>query len=129
MSSHRSGDDTPVTDRWDRVLERLAAPPRRQVISSLLDAPPDHRLPLPDAAVDESVSADPEAVTVQLRHRHLPMLADVGYVEWDDDPFSVSRGPNFTEIGTVVEILQDAADRLPPGLIEGCPTFEETPTD
>lgn len=129
MASHRSGDETPASDRWDRVLKRLAARPRRQVIISLLDATPDRHLPLPDAAIGDSESTDPEAVTIQLRHCHLPVLADPGYVEWDDDPFRVRRGPNFTEVRAVVEILLDAADRLPPELVDGCPALEEALTD
>jgi hypothetical protein len=119
-------EDTPaVVERWDQFMRQLSAQPRRQIIVSLMEAPRDSALPLPEAAVGDAETAalDGDGVerwTTILQHRHLPALAEAGYVRWSRDPFRVRRGPRFEEPAAVMRVLLSAEDRLPSTLVSGC---------
>ncbi|MFC3959814.1 hypothetical protein [Halovivax cerinus] len=112
-------------ERWDRLYDALSAEPRREVIISLLEAPPEQGLPLPDAAVSPNQTVDPDTLAVQLRHHHLPVLSDGGYVDWDRDAFVVERGPNFAEPAFVVDTLLQARAEMPTSLTDKCRVLRE----
>ena len=103
----------------------LSAEPRRQVIISLLNEPPERRLPLPEAADSPNLTMEPEELQLVLRHQHLPMLEDAGYIRWDPERSCVQRGPNFREVGDIMAILLDSVGHFPETLIEGCTILEE----
>lgn len=109
-----------IYDRWDQFMAVLSAQPRRQLVASLMEAPPERPLPLPDAAITSDVPADPERYGVTLRNRHLPMLADAEYVRWTGEPFQVRRGPRFDEPAAVMRALLSPDARLPPALTSDC---------
>ena len=115
MATTPRGDETGTT-HWDRLYEALSAQSRRVIIFSLMNEPEERRLPLPDAAQSSADPRDPEKLRVQLHHKHLPMLADAGYVRWESDPFCVQRGPHFEEpalvLTEVVESSRDYPQRL-----------------
>jgi hypothetical protein len=75
---------------------------------------------LPEAAIHPAVTVDRDRLVLDLHHCHLPHLADRGYVEWTDEPFSARRGPRFGELATVLEAVVDAADRYPSEMVAGC---------
>ncbi|WP_276272684.1 hypothetical protein [Haloarcula litorea] len=114
-----------MIDRWDRVFQTLSAEPRRQIVVALEEAPPDRALSLPEAANPSYLRRDPEELTVELVHSHLPVLARGDYVRWEREPFTVERGPAFEEVAVVFAALQDYATELPPQLTEGCQRLEE----
>ncbi|WP_254768263.1 hypothetical protein [Salinilacihabitans rarus] len=114
-----------VIDKWDDVFAAVMAEPRRQIIVSLLDTPPDHSTPLPESAMNPNVPVDPETLRRELLHQHLPMLADRDFIDWEADPFVVSRGPRFEEVGIVFEALHAQADEIPDSLVVGCQRLEE----
>jgi len=114
-----------MIDRWDSVFEALTAEPRRQIVVALMEAPPDRELSLPEAANPPYLLRDPEELYLGLVHTHLPALADEGFVEWDEDPLRVRRGPAFEEVAVVFEALHDSADEIPPQLTEECQRLEE----
>jgi len=58
----------------------------------------------------ESALRDLAVSTVELFHTHLPMLAERGYVHWDEEPLRVTRGPLFTEIEPLLDVLTAFAD-------------------
>lgn len=95
------------------------------VIYSLMDAPDDRRLPLPEAAMAPQTSLDHERLSVRLQHHHLPQLADAGYVRWEREPFCVQRGPYFEEVERLFDLIHDSIDRFPDSLIDGCEIYEE----
>lgn len=109
-----------IVDRWDQFMNLLSAQPRRQIISTLMEAPERDTHPLPDAAITPELSTDPERFQIELRHVHLPLLANAEYVQWSKDPFQVRRGPRFEEPSSVMEVLLSAGDRLAPALVNGC---------
>ncbi len=125
MKVERSTGPGEMIERWDGVFGALAAEPRRQIVLSLSEAPPDRRLSLPQAANPPYMLRDPEPLAVELRHTHLPVLTDEELIVWDADPFQVGRGSRFDEVATVMEAVWDRADRIPDALVEGCQRLEE----
>ncbi|WP_458189837.1 DUF7344 domain-containing protein [Haladaptatus sp. NG-WS-4] len=49
----------------------------------------------------------------QLRHVHLPKLADDGYIEWNPGTETIRRGPNFDDIAPLLTLMDDHEDELP----------------
>ncbi|WIV68320.1 DUF7344 domain-containing protein [Natrialbaceae archaeon AArc-T1-2] len=125
MTVEPSRDGRRVAERWNRVFEVLSAEPRRQLLTTLADAPAGRHVSLPDAAVPPNGSVDHDRIRIHLRHRHLPMLADGGFVEWKRDPFRAWRGPTFDQAAVVLESLYARADVVPDPLVEGCHRLEE----
>jgi len=106
-------------ERWHRIFRTLSAGTRRQIIGSLLEASPDRRLSLPEAANHPDYRLDPETLYDNLVHNHLPMMARAGFVEWERNPFRVERGPRFEEVAAVIVAI-DVHDGFPEYLLEGC---------
>lgn len=111
-------------ERWHQIFRILAAGPRRQTIGSLMEAPPDRTLSLPEAANMPDYRLDPEQLKHDLVHHHLPMMGQPGFIEWEQEPFSVKRGPKFEEVAAVIEAIA-SYDDLPQQLRRGCHFFEE----
>jgi hypothetical protein len=118
-------NDQDWAERWDRLYEALGAEPRRMIIASLLDEPEGRRLPLPDAAESPNQPVDSETLSIKLRHHHLPLLAEAGYVRWEDEPFVVQRGPRFNEPAFIIKMVTESVDELPIPLIKNCKIFRE----
>ncbi|AGN01798.1 hypothetical protein L593_09265 [Salinarchaeum sp. Harcht-Bsk1] len=95
------------------------------IIASLLEEPKERRLPLPDAAESPNQPMDSETLRIKLRHHHLPLLARAGYVQWEEDPFVVQRGPRFEEPATIIRMVTESVDDLPRPLIDNCKIFQE----
>jgi hypothetical protein len=114
-----------VSENWDTVFKALSAEPRRQLIVSLLDAPPDQSVPLPESAEMPNVPSDPEVLRVELCHAHLPMLEDNGFITWETDPLVASRGPQFDEVAVVFDALHSEAAEIPDTLVIGCQRLEQ----
>lgn len=125
LGGERAMSELPANERWDRVLQTLAAETRRMVLISLLEAPGRRRLPLPAAADSPNLSTDEQRLELRLRHNHLPRLAEAGYVRWESDPFVVRRGPNFDEVEPALQMFLNAVDDFPRTLIDGCHVLEE----
>lgn len=62
---------------------------------------------------------------MDLKHAHLPKLADYEFIVWADDPFQAHRGPRFDEIEAVVDVLLSSAEELPDHLVIGWHRLEE----
>ncbi|WP_436927579.1 hypothetical protein [Halosimplex amylolyticum] len=122
-AQHENGEK--VMENWDTVFKALSSEPRRQLIVSLLDAGPDHSVPLPESAIMPNVLADPEMLRQELHHVHLPMLADMGFITWETEPLVASRGPKFDQVAVVFEALHAEATNIPDSLVIGCQRLEE----
>lgn len=116
-------------ERWDQLYEALSAEPRREILISLSEAPKERRLPLPEAAASPNQSMDPERLSTELCHHHLPKLEEAGYVRWERDPFCVQRGPHFAEPALIVETVLDSVDQIPPSLMNNCKVLQERADD
>lgn len=110
--------------RWDQVFEVLGAEPRRQLIIALNDTPSESRVHLPEAAISPVVSVDRKEFTLQLKHHHLPLLEEHGYIQWTVTPFRAGRGPHFDDVAIVFDALQGLASEIPDRLVHGCRRLE-----
>jgi hypothetical protein len=114
-----------VSENWDTVFKSLSAEPRRQLIVSLMDAPPDQSVPLPESAAMPNLLPDSEALRIELYHCHLPILEDNGFITWETDPLVASRGPQFDEVAVVFDALHSEAADIPDPLVVGCQRLEQ----
>lgn len=98
----------------DNVLDALSNPYRRQLLVALLahnpqdddDRDPLDVIPAPD---------EPEVLQTELVHVHLPKLADRGYITWNRDENTISKGPNWDEIAPLLELIDAHREELPEG--------------
>lgn len=88
---------------FDDCLRALEHGRRREVLAALLDAEP----------LRLSAFADDERGRVSLTHTHLPVLADMGYIDWDREAGRVRRGPRFDDVATLLALLRTHEDDLP----------------
>lgn len=122
MTETRFENGRHAIEKWDDVFTVLDAEPRRQIVVALLDA--DRPAPLPESAINPNAPADPAQLRVELYHKHLPMLAEYGFVEWETDPLLVEPGPRFEEVAAVFEALHAHVDSIPDSLVVGCQRLE-----
>ncbi|WP_049987620.1 DUF7344 domain-containing protein [Halobellus rufus] len=113
-----------IAERWDRIFRCLAAEPRRQVIWSLLDTAPGEPVALPEATIDPKSQEDLDSLRVELCHLHLPLMAEMGFVEWETDPLTATHGPRFEEVRALFEAALANVEELPDQLVEGCHRLE-----
>ncbi|MXR50690.1 hypothetical protein GRX03_03585 [Halovenus sp. WSH3] len=85
----------------DSLLETVKSRERRLILRSLVDDPTERRL----EQIVEPIDADPSEI--DLFHTHLPKLEQAGYIRWDRDSNTISRGTNFFEIEPLVGLLDD----------------------
>jgi hypothetical protein len=56
------------------------------------------------------------SLEIELIHSHLPKLEEAGYIEWDRETQTASRGPAFEEIESALRVLNRNERALPTGL-------------
>ena len=102
-----------TTISLDTVLELLAEEHRRRLLVNLLEHNPQD---VEDIDLVAGISlADEELAQfrIQMKHTHLPKLADAGVIDWDREAGVVRKGPEFDELRPLLELLRDNADALP----------------
>ena len=52
------------------------------------------------------------------------MLADMGFITFETEPFVASRGHNFDEVAVVFEALHEKSTEMPDSLVYGCQRLE-----
>lgn len=122
-------DGERVSENWDTVFKALSAEPRRQLIVSLLDAPADQSVPLPESAAMPNLPVDPETLRIELYHAHLPILEKNGFITYETDPLTASRGPKFDEVAVVFDALHSESVAIPDKLVNGCQRLEQERQD
>jgi hypothetical protein len=58
---------------------------------------------------------EPEVLQTELVHVHLPKLADRGYISWNREENTISKGPNWDDIAPLLELIDTHRDELPEG--------------
>lgn len=116
MNDTTSVPGDPSLDRsepvYDRVFEALSDEERRHVLDVLADANPRTEAEFAPAEL-AAATDDFAAFERRLVHVHLPKLAEGGYVEWDRETHTVTRGPNFEEIAPLVALFREHEAELP----------------
>ena len=123
MSEHHENGKQ-VSENWNAVFKALSAEPRRQLLVSLLDTPPDQSISLPQSAMMPNVPSDSERLRIELYHVHLPMLEEMEFITAESDPLVASRGPQFGQVAAVMDMLHSEATSLPEPLVVGCQRLE-----
>lgn len=99
-------------DSFRDIFDALRDPLRRRILSELAirTSSPDEAIELHDVVGDESDSAH---LRVELHHVHLPRLDEAGFITWDSETNTITRGPRFEEIRLVIALFHDHQDDLP----------------
>lgn len=124
MDHSRTDDSAWQRERWNTVFRALSAEPRRQVVAALMAEPAQSHLPLPAGANPAALSQDPDALYRDLIHSHLPTLENAGLIEWQREPLSARRGPQFEQAATVLDVLATHSNELTESLCGECPFVE-----
>lgn len=96
----------------DEAFDMLSHPVRRRILTDLArENPQDDDELSPDdfVTVDERLNE----FLASLRHTHLPKLADSGFIEWDRESGTITRGPRYNQIAPLVELMIAHEDELP----------------
>lgn len=98
----------------DTVLRALADVQRRRLLVALLE---DHPQEDSIRVTEDSRLAEQERQRLQMEmfHTHLPKLEDRGFIRWDREEHQVEKGPTFSEIRPLLELLHNNREKLPEG--------------
>ncbi|WP_348607918.1 hypothetical protein [Halobaculum rarum] len=91
---------TVSSDAIDSMMSALVSRTRRVVLMTLLDTTETSTATL-------ELQLNHENARIHLYHSQLPRLADAGYIEWDDDTDTISKGPKFPEVEPLVQLLKE----------------------
>lgn len=95
----------------DKQLYILSNEHRRQLLIALAQ-----RNPNPTSAFDVSeVISDTQDQAIAMRHIHLPMLADHGIIDWDQDAQIVAQGPQFDDLKPLLTAVGEQEEALTDG--------------
>ncbi len=92
-------------------LSALAHQSQRQVLMGLL-----HHNPQDDTPVDgDDLEFEDELLEIlfDLRHYHLPELESEGFINYDRDTHTVTKGTSFEEIEPLLKLIDGHPDELP----------------
>ena len=113
MTESVNNPDSDTSLALDTLLSIMADKYRRRLLLALLEHNPqdDENTQLPaDVSLKD---AELEELQIHMTHKHLPKLAEAGVIEWDQEANVVKKGPAFTEIRPLLELMRDHADELP----------------
>lgn len=99
----------------DDQLKALGRLERRRLLLELSSAGPhdDSNVDFSDLERDAG-ELDP---LVTMRHLHLPILEERGFIRWDRKDYRVTKGPEFDELEPLLELLREIRDELPGDLV------------
>lgn len=106
------GQHTAEGDPLDTLFDVLRHGTRRRILVELADHNPRTEA---EFEADELAagSEKPDSADTELRHVHLPALADAGFISWDSRTGTITRGPRFGEIVPLLVVIDDHHDTLP----------------
>lgn len=108
------------------ALTLLSSDTRRRLLLVLCDVPTvelpeDLRMrsetrtkqQTPPTSSTPTIDRGSDRLETQLRHTHLPKLANHDVIEWDRETMTVSRGTEFDSIEPLVRLLLSNPESLP----------------
>lgn len=100
-----------VTGRFDKVLEALADPYRRQLLLALIEHNPQ------DDGDPDPLNIHPEdddpLSKLNIFMGHLPKLDSMGIIEWNKEDDEIFKGPDWTEFEPLLQLIAENKDQLP----------------
>ncbi|MDF9744903.1 transcriptional regulator [Natrinema salsiterrestre] len=61
----------------------------------------------------ETTDEELAALLTEMKHVHLPLLEDYGFIDWDEGNHEVTKGPKFDDIRPLLEMMARHRDELP----------------
>ena len=95
------------SDAIDSMMDALRKRPRRVILLTLLGDNTETSL----ATIERRITD--EKALMRLLHSDLPKLATAEYITWDPDSKTISRGPKFSEVEPLVQLLQEYNTSFP----------------
>ncbi len=98
------------------LFEILSHEYRRRILMAVAEQNPQDEDDIASELSADGHEEDGDALDtlhLQLYHAHLPKLADAGFVDWDRDTGTITRGPQFEEIEPLLRLMHDHQDELP----------------
>lgn len=109
-------EDNKHSDRTGSLLSEkfdiLSHPARRRLLVALDAQNPRDE----DDLASNSIAGDGENLELleqEMYHSHLPKLEEAGFINWDRDRGTITRGPRFEEIEPLIKLMNDHQDELP----------------
>lgn len=96
----------------DRAFDALRSVHRRRILLLVSDRCPEVG-EAPSLSELAPENADYASYAAGMIHKHIPKLAEYGYVDWSPADQVIRRGPQFDEIASILELLVDNRERLP----------------
>lgn len=94
------------SDAIDSMMDALKSRTRRVILMTLLDTTETSI-----AALERRLPHEKDRIA--LYHIHVPKLATGGYIEWDTDTDTISKGAKFSEVEPLVRLLKEYNAQLP----------------
>jgi hypothetical protein len=93
------------------LFEVLSHSVRRKILVELADHNPRTEA---EFETEEFVAdaGNPDSSEIELHHIHLPKLADSGFINWDSETETITRGPRFSEIEPLLVVIDNHQDTL-----------------
>jgi hypothetical protein len=60
-----------------------------------------------------ATESDLDLFKQKMYHTHLPKLEKAGFIDWDRDLGTITRGPRFDEIAPLIELMNRHHEELP----------------
>ncbi|MFA9425542.1 transcriptional regulator [Natronorubrum sp. A-ect3] len=95
----------------DRYLWAIGHIHRRRLLLQLLETPMVHTSELNMSEGEKNL------LLAEVKHAHLPKLADHDVIDWNPECNRVTRGSNFEEVEPLLELLDTNRERLPDGWV------------
>jgi hypothetical protein len=61
---------------------------------------------------DLSQVSDSQDIELSLYHNHLPKLSQTGFINWNRETDTISRGPQFEKIEHILDLLVERREKL-----------------
>lgn len=102
--------------RFDELLKALADSYRRELLLALLEHnPQDDDEPDP---LDIHGSDTIDEAQFDIFMYHLPMLEQLGIIDWERESDEIVKGPDWDEFAPLLELIDKHKDELPAGWFE-----------
>ncbi|WP_227380705.1 DUF7344 domain-containing protein [Haladaptatus halobius] len=96
-----------------KQLAVLSSVHRRQLLVALAQSNPQHDQTSASGASETTSDEHDQAIAMQ--HVHLPVLADHGFIDWEQETQTVTKGPQFDEIEPLLTAVGEHQEVLSDG--------------
>lgn len=96
----------------DEVFSALSHSTRRHVLSTIAEHDPRRGGEMDPEDLLEG-DETPQHRHLELHHNHLPSLDAAGFIDWDPETDTITRGPRYEDIRPVIELMRTHQDELP----------------